>query len=589
MMTDRRLRSGDFPAGKLVLAWLAVCAILLLTALSRLSVGQFPDPDDVLRLVQVRDLLAGQSWFDPVQYRIDPPQGTPMHWSRLVDLPLYLVIAAFTPLFGQAVAEIIAVIAVPLLTFGIAAAAIGRLAWRLLGARAAIFAVLACGFLPALLFQFQPQRIDHHGWQIASIAVAVWAISWRSATRGGIVAGLAAAFGLSISLEVLPMAGALGGVLFLRWWLDHKQRHWLASYMAALSLGLLAFYLGTRGPSLLEYCDAISPAHIGFFLVAALGTLAIAKITRLRGFGLIVLFGIVGGLALGTFASISPTCLATPFARLDPVVDAYWYRQVLEGQPLFAQGPTAFVPAMIQMLAALGAAFVLRQRSDQWARRWWTEYLLLLLAAVILSLLVARSLAFASILAAVPLGWLASSLLERIRSERAPIAKIAAVLVFILLLAPMTPVTIAGKLAPAGSELAVSQTSVGQSSCLIREEAPKLAALPESTIFAPLDVGPTILLKTDHAVVATGHHRAEAAMADVIKAFTASPDDARAIVAAHDADYIALCANLAEAGLYAHEAPDGLMARIRDGNPPPWLEPVAIGAAEQFRVYRVRE
>ena len=33
------------------------------------------DPDSTMRLVQVRDLLAGQGWFDLVQHRLAPPDG----------------------------------------------------------------------------------------------------------------------------------------------------------------------------------------------------------------------------------------------------------------------------------------------------------------------------------------------------------------------------------------------------------------------------------------------------------------------------------------------------------------------------------
>src|ERR1700733_1318490 len=46
------------------------------------------DTDDATRLVQVHDFLAGQGWFDLTQYRIDPPDGLLMHWSRLVDVPI---------------------------------------------------------------------------------------------------------------------------------------------------------------------------------------------------------------------------------------------------------------------------------------------------------------------------------------------------------------------------------------------------------------------------------------------------------------------------------------------------------------------
>jgi len=37
--------------------------------------GAFFDTDDAMRAVQVRDLLAGQSWFDMTSWRLDPPNG----------------------------------------------------------------------------------------------------------------------------------------------------------------------------------------------------------------------------------------------------------------------------------------------------------------------------------------------------------------------------------------------------------------------------------------------------------------------------------------------------------------------------------
>ena len=586
MVQDRRLRDGDFPVKALVLAWAAVCLILLLTGIGRVLAGRFPDPDDVLRLVQARDLLAGQGWFDVTQYRINPPEGTVMHWSRLVDIPLLLVIAALTPLVGQAAAETTALVLVPFLTFGIAASALGRLAWRLLGNRAAIFAVLACGFLPSLLYQFQPMRVDHHGWQVASVAVALWAISRRQATVSGWIAGIAMAFGASISLEVLPLAAAFAAVLWVHWWFDYKQRDWLVAYMLGLSLGLLGFYLVTRGVSTIEYCDAISPAHIAFFLVAAAGSWTIAHATQLRGFGLVVLFGLVGALAAGAYALLSPTCLATPFATLDPLVDRLWYRLVLEGQPLWKQPPSTWVPALVQLLAAIGAVIALRLRSMEWMRGWWGEYLFLLLAATALGLLVARSLAFASIIAAIPLGWLASNLLLKIRQQKAPLASLGLAAVILVLLAPMSLVMAARALVPAGE---TDAQNVAAGACDIYGNAPLLATLETGTVAAPLDLGPAILLETRHSVVATGHHRAAEAMGDVIRLFTSTTAEAHAIATARGADYIALCTDMTEARLYAHEAPEGLAASLIAGEAPDWLERVDLGGPQEFAVYRVAD
>src|SRR5690606_35253478 len=65
---------------------LALAVVLLM--LGYHAAGGFPsladpggDNDSLLRLVQVRDLLAGQGWYDPMQYRMGPDGGFAMHWS----------------------------------------------------------------------------------------------------------------------------------------------------------------------------------------------------------------------------------------------------------------------------------------------------------------------------------------------------------------------------------------------------------------------------------------------------------------------------------------------------------------------------
>lgn len=589
-MQDDRRRGGEFPAKGILLAWLAVCAILMVAASRRLVEGQFPDPDDALRLVQLRDLMAGQAWFDTTQYRIDPPGGTLMHWSRIVDVPLLAMVALLTPVLGVAMAETVTIVAVPLLLLGLTILVIGRLSWRLFDARTAVYASLACGFLSALLFQFLPMRIDHHGWQVFTVVLALWSISWRDARHGGAVAGLAMALGASISLEILPMAAAFAGVLFLRWWADFRLRWWLVAFMQGLSLGLLALFAATRGlANPVQHCDAISPAHLGFFLVAALGTTLIAARAQMRGFGLVVLFGITGIAALAFFAISSPTCVSTPFARLDPVVDYYWYRRVLEGQPLWAQEPDVFLPAAIQMSAAIATTVLLLARSHDWMRRWWTEYLLLLLASVLLSLLVSRSLAMASAIAAIPMGWLAASLLDRLRTMRTPLAKAGGMLAFLLLLAPSAPFVIAEKMEAAAMTGGTVAPSLAESRCVINDQAARLNRLPKGLVLAPLDIGPAILLKSHQSVVATGHHRAETAMADVIRAFTSPPHIARGVVEAHHAHYLVLCTDLIEPQLYATRAPSGLAASLLRGDAPEWLEKLELGGPEEFVAYRVRQ
>src|SRR5476649_2246692 len=82
------------------------------------------DTDSAMRLVQVRDLLHGQSWFDTVQHRMNTPYGLPMHWSRLVDAPLALLML---------VSETFARIAWPLLLFLAVLLLLARIAFVMAG------------------------------------------------------------------------------------------------------------------------------------------------------------------------------------------------------------------------------------------------------------------------------------------------------------------------------------------------------------------------------------------------------------------------------------------------------------------------
>src|SRR4029078_13165404 len=71
----------------LLLIWAVTVATYLLA-----GSGPTRSTDDAMRLVQVRDLLAGQGWYDLTQYRLSPPEGVVMYWSRLIDVPIAFLI-----------------------------------------------------------------------------------------------------------------------------------------------------------------------------------------------------------------------------------------------------------------------------------------------------------------------------------------------------------------------------------------------------------------------------------------------------------------------------------------------------------------
>lgn len=570
----------------LAAAWAFLAFLLVSVGWESIAFRRFVDPDDALRLVQVRDLLAGQGWFDTSQYRIDPPDGTPMHWSRLVDLPIAGLLLLLTPLLGQASAETAVLVLVPLLTLGIAMLAIGRVAAHFFRTEVVALAGVLCVLQPIFLAQMRMMRIDHHGWQAALLALALVALLPRAGRIGGWLAGLAMAAGLSISIELLPMTGAIGVVLFVRWLRDPAQRWWLAHYMGGLAVALAVLFVATRGPAAYApWCDAIAPAHLAFFAIAAAGTWIIAKVAPARPLVLAASFAAAGGAAFATFATIAPNCLAAPFGELDPLVREVWYLNVLEGQPMWKQNSLALT-TLLQSLVAIGATVAIWRQAPAETRGWWLEYLLLLLFSILGALLVWRSMAFVAIFATVPLAWMTDRMILKISAAADIKRKLGLAAGLILLLMPGLPVNAFEKL---GNNASTSDDGEQKrSKCDIEESVDRLGTLPPQTVFAILDLGPTVLERTHHAVIATGHHRANLAMRDVIRTYLRPEAQARSIVKAHGATLLLFCADLDESKNYAKFGPKGLMADLLAGRDPSWLQRLDLGTPDGMRVYRVR-
>ena len=592
-MIGERRRVGLDPvmARRIGLVWLLGCALLLIVNAAAIWERRFPDPDDALRLLQVRDLLGGQGWFDLHQYRIDAPQGVAMHWSRLVDLPLLLIIGALSPLLGSASAETVALVAVPLATLGLVLLLIGRLAWKLADEEIAGLAALTCLMAVPVVQQLRPLRIDHHGWQLVALLIAVNALAARDPRRGGWAIGTALAFGLSVSLELLPLAAAIVGVTALRWLRHRADRVWMVATMQALAAVSALLFLATRGlADLAAHCDAIAPPHLAVFALGALVVWATAlrepqpKAITVAGLALAALGGVAA------MALAAPQCTTGAFTGLDPLVRTFWFDQVVEGMPIWRQEPGEAARMLAAPLLGLGIALSLFARSRDWLRRWWLDYAILLAAAVLVTLFVARGAGAACVLAALPIGVQLRDWIRTARNARRLGRRVVVLAGIVIALAPAVPLTLLMSAAPgqARTEAALANAApMTVSGCAIDAGAAALAGLAPTEILAPLDVGPRLLLATPHRVVATGHHRAGPAIHRVIATFRSDPATAHRLVTRRGIGFVALCPALAEPRLYARSAPDGLAARLIAGRPPAWLVPVQVPGDGSFKVWRV--
>ncbi|MFN5824838.1 MAG: hypothetical protein ACK44T_12530, partial [Sphingomonadales bacterium] len=168
------LIAGRKPGLAYAIIWLLLAGLLLFLSRDNVATLSGWDPDDQLRLVQLRDFLGGQSWWDSSQYRLNAPDGAPMHWSRLIELPLAAIILALRPLLGTYGAEMAAGIIVPLGCYALIAAILASIAARIAGHIAGVSALMMAMVAPALSMQLRPMRIDHHGWQLVCAAIALW-------------------------------------------------------------------------------------------------------------------------------------------------------------------------------------------------------------------------------------------------------------------------------------------------------------------------------------------------------------------------------------------------------------------------------
>jgi hypothetical protein len=560
--------------------WVALSALLTYFSWDQIAYRGGWDPDDQLRLAQLRDFLGGQGWLDNSQHRLNGLDGTPMHWSRLIELPLALIVLIMRPIFGQQAAELIAGVVVPLVCFGMVAFMLGRVAARIGGPLAAPVAVVMAMVTPAISMQLRPMRIDHHGWQLVCAALALWTLIWPSARRAGLAMGLALAIWLHISLEGAPAAAAFFGLLGWRWIVDRAEGSrlgWTVASFAGSSL-ILFFCTQPAGIAALAHCDTLSPAHIAAIAIAAMLILpAVHWLPDNRPLRLAAV-GAAGAAAGAALIAISPVCGQGAFATLDPVIREYWYLRVTEGLPVWRQpGPIALLLLGVPItgLAAYGA---LRRKVAGEQQYFLATNAALLLFTLMVALLVFRAISFAA-LVAVPIvsAWIAL-LFAQYRAESLAARRIGTVALMAFLLMPGAFATEAIKLfsASAAAQAAEDKASAAdyENSCEAVESIAKLSALDDANIVAPFDIGPAILLATPHHVLASSHHRNQSGMRDHIDIYRLPPEQSRAIIARRKVTHIILCSDEAEMKGYANRNPDGLSAQLVQGNAPDWLVPL---------------
>lgn len=581
-MARGRTDRGTF----LLSAW-AVIAVWALYSSVRVIIQFWLDwepvgPDDWTRLLQVRDLLAGQSWWDVTQYRMNPPEGFSMHWSRLVDMPLALM--------TRIVGENWAMVLVPLLWLLPALFALRAIMLRLgFSPVAILYGLLLLPLFPLLPGNFAPFRIDHHAPQ-AVLALATAALMLSTRRWGAVGAGITAAAWLTISLEGLPLVAVIAGLYGLRYWTE--ERTLLPWFLISLTVFAALFDFATRPNSDLFglYCDVLRPGHIIAFgvaaLVAGIGPFLPYQHLPAGRFAALLLVPLAAiPLALLTLGD----CATNPMAQLDPVLATWWHGYITEGLP-FWQQPVSVAAMLIWTLVPLVTGYWLAGRGGAFsdgAGMAWLMLLLLALASWLYSLLLMRAGVITQLLAIPFAAVLLALLLPQARAIGSLVPRLVATLGCFLLATPMFVSAATKPLDP----LVPSKTMArGAAAPMVegRCDYSTLTALEPGLMLVNMDAAPAILARSDHSVIAASYHRNQQPMVDTISALTGSVDEARGLLAEYEADYVAACLSSSDFALYRTAAPDNLANAIASGEVPSWLTPAAGFESGVLRVYRVR-
>jgi hypothetical protein len=603
-----------------VIAWLLIAAAYLdrySAAMHYLSLG---DTDDNMRYLQVRDWLNGQSWWDLRQYRLDPPGGANIHWSRLVDLPIAGLMLFFRLFTDGARADELALGVAPLLPLVVLMLALAFLARRLArderGHGWFVAMLLPLGASMGLSM-FMPLRVDHHGWQLALTATTLAGLVDRKWTRGGIVAGVSSAASVVIGMEMMIYLAGAGALVALRWIFKDGAERRMRPY--ALSLGgttAIGYALFASNANRLPVCDALSPVWTSI-LVLASGVLLALTLLPLKGWPQRFIAAAVGGLIVGAFAfAFWPQCLTSAY-QLSPELQKSWLVYIREAKPIYAQARSSWAPMITLPAAGLLCAFVgcwaaRRDAERLWA---WATVMLMIAFAIGLTFWQIRAAPAAQLLAIAPVAWaiwaLAAKLFTGKLYERllaVPGLVLLGCAVCIYSLYPMAAKALAtnapapespparaasnnaaapapvrrtnakasGKRVLVTIKNAAKPASRADARCRTQPALAVLNQLPPATIFTLVDLGPRLIAITHHSAIAGPYHRNGTAILDIHHAFDGSPARFREIAAAHGASYLLYCPNFPEGTIYQRRAPKGFYAKLVRGESLPFLKPVKL-------------
>jgi len=572
----------------------ALFSLLVLRVVPELLQGRLVDTDSYMRLVRVRQLAESWGWFDTTIPRSDAPFGETLHWTRPVDVLLLLGAGVLRPLLGYPRALHVAGVALsPLLLIAVCFTT----AWAvrpLAGARVRYYTMIAVLAQVGAMGYALPGRADHHMLIllafVAMHGAAIRLLLDPASSNRGWSTGAWAAFGVWISTEFLVPVAVLILALTSSWVLRGGDVAARARSAGAGLVGLTAVAVLLEHPPsalLAPELDRVSIVHLFVFaLVAVFWVVAASRRASAYGpGGRLLLAGVGCAVASGVILATYPRFFGGPMANVDPELKRSWLPFLTEFQPFLVPHGVADVGRII---AYLGTAFIAALvagrglRADRGTRRFdvWMLLALGLLGFVPLGIRWVRFVMYAELLGVLGSMDLLSRALVALGAggpgPRRGIqrAVTAAALISGPLLVGAGVMALGGESGGAVQAAAATQTQACSVDGLVGalDDPGGLGDRPR-IVLAHVDLGPVLLYRTPHSVVATPYHRNARGILDARRIFeTTDPDVARRMIDERGVEVVVTC------GVEAPPEPPGdavpFVTRLRSGDAPDWIVPV---------------
>ncbi len=581
--------------GSLWLVWFLLLFMSWTRNGAKLLRGELSSNDDYMRIVEIRDWLGGQSWFDMHQYRLNPVEPLNSHWSRISDVLIGGPIKILSPILGSAHAELVTIIAYPSLLLLLYLYLATALANKVLNNRAT---PVITAFMLALSFgalsQFGMGRIDHHGLQIVMALATCWFIvTSKNNAKKLIYAGVLCGLALYIGIESAPTVAAACIAAVLIWVFDEtnaaqKMRNFGLALAATTSICLLISTPPSQWST--PACDALSVVYTQLTLTIAmvlwgLGFMSSKLKTPKARF---LIAGVLGILALSITVLLNPHCLKGPYAGLDQRLVEIWLSNVAEAgnfKAFFMGDITAGLAAIIVPLVAV-VGYIIAAKDQRKSLALTKRTFIIFVALTLCAGLIQTRLMFFATALAIPF---ASSVLVQAllwAGKFKPKWKMITIRTGLLvILAPVTLPLLSSLFVKSATDAVTNNTKLN---CTSQPILNQLNALPIGTALTQIDLGAPILNFTDLNVTSAPYHRNAGGILAALDMFIENETTARRAVTTMNANYVIACVESSETKMMLQYGPDGMLAQLKAGNTPAWLEKIEMGTEEALLVYRVK-